>query len=73
VYHLYHNVLQNRQYGSRYRLLDKYVHSSSCIENIIKKNEDGVYEWKESIRDSLNEDVLNYFQRRVDDEVHHRT
>jgi hypothetical protein len=69
IYHLYHNSLQNRQYNTRYQLLDKYIKSSMSIYDIIIKNDDGVYEWIDSIRDSLNDDILNYFKNRSDDEI----
>ena len=72
VYHLYHNVSVNRQYGTRYRILDTYIGNGSqyqSIDDIIQKNSDGVYEWVEPIRFTLNEEVLEYFKNRSDDEI----
>ena len=68
LYHLYHNDYRNRQYGSRYFILDKYL-QSTAIDDIIYKNKDGVYEWIDEIKDHINKDVLEYFASRRDDEV----
>lgn len=72
VYHLYHNVVQNRQYVTRYRILDTYINNNSqyqSIDDIIQKNSDGVYEWIDPIRYTLNQEVLEYFKNRLDDEI----
>ncbi len=72
IYHLYHNVIQNRQYWTRYMILDKYIGINKMFHNIqemIKKNDDGVYEWNSIIREEINKDVLKYFKMRQDDEV----
>lgn len=72
VYHLYHNNLKNRQYMSRYQILSKYINDTSAyvsLDDIIRKNEDGVYEWIDEVRADLNRDILNYFASRQDDDV----
>ena len=72
IYHLYHNISANRQYTTRYFLLNNYIHEDSHYNNItdiITKNTDGVYEWIDEIRDEINNDILNYFASRQDDEI----
>jgi hypothetical protein len=70
VYHLYHNHEHNRQYNIRYTILNKYLRDTETIDDIIEKNEDGVYEWKQDIRTEINVDVLNYFASRQDDDIY---
>lgn len=72
VYHLYHNITTNRQYSTRYNILNKYINDDTPYNNIddlVYKNKDGVYEWKEEIRDAMNEDILNFFSSRQDDDI----
>ncbi len=71
IYHMYHGNPSNRQYTTRYFLLLKYINENSYenIFDIIKKNEEGVYEWIDDIRDDINKDILDYFATRQDDEV----
>lgn len=72
IYHMYHNVPINRQYTSRYFILNKYINETTeykTIDDLISKNKDGVYEWVDDIRDGMNKDILNYFASRQDDEV----
>lgn len=72
IYHMYHNESKNRQYTTRYLILNKYINEDTpynCINDIIKKNDDGVYEWIDEIRDEINNDILSYFASRRDDEV----
>jgi hypothetical protein len=66
IYHLYHNEIKNRQYLSRHDILRKYVNGGK-IEDIIYRNEYGVYEWKENIREKINSDIKTYFMNRKDD------
>lgn len=70
IFHLYHNDEYNRQYNTRYTILNKYLKEKDTIDQIIEKNEEGVYEWKEDIRNKINIDVLNYFASRQDDDVY---
>lgn len=70
VYHLYHNHENNRQYNTRYAILNRYLKETETIDDIIIKNEDGVYEWNEEIRERINADVLNYFASRQDDDIY---
>lgn len=70
IYHLYHNHEYNRQYNTRYAILNKYLKETESIDDIIEKNEEGVYEWKEDIRNEINIDVLNYFASRQDDDIY---
>jgi hypothetical protein len=72
VYHLYHNVLSNRQYTVRYNILNRYINDDTpftSLDDMIYKNDDGVYEWKEDIREAVNHDILNYFSSRQDDDI----
>lgn len=73
IYHLYHNLNNNRQYTTRYFILSKYINNNTpykTILDIIKKNKDGVYEWNDDIRDDINKDILDYFTSRQDDEIY---
>lgn len=72
IYHLYHNIGYNRQYTTRYFILNNYIKENTPYTNItdiIKRNKDGVYEWIDEIRDEINNDILNYFATRQDDEI----
>jgi hypothetical protein len=69
IYHLYHNERKNRQYGSRFGIIAKYLSRNVYIEDIITKNSDGVYEWIDTIRENINCDVKQYFNNRKDDEI----
>jgi hypothetical protein len=72
IYHLYHNIGSNRQYTTRYFILNNYINENTSYNNItdiIRRNKDGVYEWIDEIRDEINNDILNYFASRQDDEV----
>lgn len=74
AYHLYHNMTKNRQYSTRYNIVDKYlVDGRSNIDHLIFKNQDGVFEWIDSVRDDMNADVLDYFSSRKDDECEVRS
>lgn len=72
IYHLYHNIGLNRQYTTRYFILNNYINENNEYDNItdiIERNEDGVYEWIDDIRDEINHDILNYFASRQDDDI----
>lgn len=72
VYHLYHNNYKNRQYTSRDCIYNRYIRGgTTCasIGDMVYKNEDGIYEWIDSIKHNINRDILNYFSSRQDDEV----
>jgi transposase-like protein len=52
--------------------LNNYINNNTSFKNItdiIKRNENGVYEWIDEIRDEINNDILNYFATRQDDEI----
>jgi hypothetical protein len=71
IFHLYHNNPINRQYSIRYLILNKYLNPNSeqqLIEDIVYKNNDGVYEWIDDIKDNINKDILDYFSSRKDDD-----
>lgn len=68
--HLYHGDIGQRQYVTRYAIFAKYLGGESpycVITDIVYKNKDGVYEWIDEIRESINAEVLNYFASRCDD------
>jgi hypothetical protein len=72
VYHLYHNTDNHRQYTTRYLVLEKYTSEDSpykSIDDLLYKNEDGVYEWIADIREEMNQTMLDYFYSRHDDEI----
>ena len=63
LYHLYHGSRQNRQYVDRHKLLD----IQGDIDLILRKNKDGVLEWKDTGR--WNPLYLMYFKKRDDDGI----
>ena len=72
IYHLYHNITSNRQYTTRYFILNSYINDETPyndISDIITRNSDNVYEWIDEVRDNINNDILSYFASREDDEV----
>jgi hypothetical protein len=72
LYHLYHNTAANRQYTTRYSIINKYLVEDTkykSLEDMVYKNNDGVYEWNVELREELNECMLNYFSSRYDDDV----
>jgi hypothetical protein len=63
IYHLYHGTLTNRRYAIRQTILN----SEKNILDIICKNKDGLFEWKDP--DRWNPIFLNYFKLRSDDDI----
>jgi hypothetical protein len=63
LYHLYHGPIASRQYVSRYSYFEKYKEIEECISG---KNEDGVYELKDS---TVNANMLTFFKTRDDDGI----
>ncbi len=70
VYHLYHGNLTKRQYDTRtIIILDCFrKHKVKYIADLVYKNYNGIYQWKEKYKEELNKKVLNYFSKRNDDE-----
>lgn len=62
VFHLYHGSRKKRQYSERHHLLDV----SQDIQDMIRLNEDGVYEWKDG---KWNAVLYEYFKNREDDDI----
>jgi hypothetical protein len=62
IYHMFHGKLSSRQYSSRNAIFDGIKN----IEDIITKNEYGVFELTDP---SLNEKMYEYFCKRNDDIV----
>lgn len=62
VYHLYHGSRKNRQYAERHKMLN----ITETIEDMIRINKDGVYEWKDPLWNPI---FLSYFQNRFDDDI----
>lgn len=69
IYHLYHNEIVNRQYISRMDILNNYLKPNKNIYDLIEKDSNGLYQWKENIREQINKDILKYFENRKDDEI----
>ena len=63
IYHLYHGSRENRQYAERHKMLN----IQGEIEDYIKENEEGVFEWKEP--EKWNPLYLQYFKKRDDDSL----
>lgn len=69
IVHMYHGNVLFRQYFEReniiINILNKY--ELKDIKELLYKNEEGVYLWKEVFRKELNEEILKYFKNRRDD------
>ncbi len=63
IYHLYHGSFRNRQYLERHKLLQNVTD----IRELITRNQQGVFEWKEP--EIWNPLFLTYFRERNDDDV----
>jgi len=63
VFHLYHGSRTNRRYVDRH----KPVNIAREISNIVKVNDDGMFEWKEPNR--WNQFFIDYFNSREDDGI----
>lgn len=61
VNHLFHGGRSNRNYVERHKML-----SEDNIDDLVYKNDDGVYEWKNEHKNGL---FFSYFSNRKDDEV----
>jgi hypothetical protein len=62
IFHLYHGSRKKRQYSERHHLLDV----NEDIQDMIRLNDDGVYEWKNP---KWNAVLYDYFKNREDDDV----
>lgn len=69
VIHMYHGNIYFRQYFEReniiINILNKY--ELKDVKDLLYKNKDGLYLWKEIYRAELNEEILKYFKNRRDD------
>lgn len=63
VFHLYHGSRVNRQYSLRHKMLE----IKQDISELITKNSDGVFEWKDPKK--WNPLFLEYFENRKDDSL----
>ena len=63
IFHLYHGSRTNRQYSVRHKMLDV----NNSIEDLITKNCQGVFEWKNPKK--WNPIFLEYFENRKDDSL----
>lgn len=64
VYHLYHGSTENRQFLTRNIILKS--RNITNILDILVKNDDGLYEFKDS---EINDEVYQYFRKRDDDSL----
>lgn len=62
VSHLYHGSRVNRQYVERHKMLE----IGKDISDILYTNKYGVYEWRDP---KMNEQFLEYFKNRFDDDL----
>ena len=71
VYHLWHGSNDNRQYVDRYINLSKLCDKKgiTTVEQLLERNSDGLYEFKESVREPLNALFLDYFRHRNEDGI----
>jgi hypothetical protein len=63
IFHLYHGSRTNRQYSVRHKMLEV----NNSIEDLITKNYQGVFEWKNPKK--WNPIFLEYFENRKDDSL----
>lgn len=63
VSHLYHGSRINRQYADRHKMLNV----NQSIKELLTKNSEGVYEWKNL--DQWNSIFKEYFEKRQEDDL----
>ncbi len=63
IYHLYHGARTNRKYAERHAMLNV----PTPIEELLTKNEDGVWEWNSLT--TWNPMLFSYFMNRHDDDL----
>jgi hypothetical protein len=71
AYHLWHGSMKNRRYINRHTEFNKGYNHAAVLkkDDFFVLNNDGLYEYKEEFRESLNEILLNYFKGRDEDGV----
>ena len=70
LYHLWHGSRENRKYVDRYGdFKAAYNTDISDKDGLFVLNHYGLYEFKETIREQLNEVLLNYFKGRDEDGI----
>jgi len=65
VKHLWHGTRENRKYVERHQMLEV----TKDIKELLEKNKDGLFEWKESKMTNI---FLEYFISRNDDGIEHK-
>ena len=65
IRHYYHGSKKNRRYTERWQILMKHLYSP---KEHLKYNEIGLLEPSESFTDEFQNDILNYFKERKEDE-----
>ena len=69
VYHLYHGQLTNRQYTTRNHIINDLLSffGFDDINNLLKRNDDGLLQWKDEYKQKCNENIIVFFINRFDD------
>ena len=70
IYHLFHGLGINRQYTTRTdTLVELFEREHLTLTTSFTRRKDGILEWAPEKRSTLNEFMINYFNRRNDDLV----
>jgi hypothetical protein len=69
VYHLYHGQLKNRQYTTRNYIINDLLSFFGVddIIHLLKRNDDGLLQWKDEYKQKCNENIKTFFINRFDD------
>lgn len=69
VYHLYHGKLINRQYTTRNQIINDLLSFFGVddIIHLLKRDDNGLLQWKDEYKDKCNESIKTFFINRFDD------
>lgn len=66
IFHLYHGSKRNRKYVERTK---KILANYPSVSSMLVTNSNGIYEWNDTHRHTLNKRFLQYFEEREDDDL----
>jgi len=71
IYHLFHGLLDNRQYSTRHGLFEIKINSLnlSNISELFIRRDDNILEWNPKFKNEMNTFMKTYFMNRQDDSV----
>lgn len=69
IWHLPHGSLEKRKYIQRADTLSDAMRALriTCLRDAVERNHDGIFEWKDPYKSTMNALMLNYFKSREDD------